>query len=237
MILAQFSGTVLLAFSLGLWLLMGRRDVLAGVIFALAMVPPTVGAPLAGVMLGAYALRGRWRGLAAFVVTMLVLVGVSVLRIGWWIPDWLRVVGEYAAYAPPVWPPNFLPLVLQLVLVAAVVAFAGLALLRFLRAKDMTSQSVDLAVWTLLAALLLLPQTGYYYLVLLIPVIIVCLYRARKLPPTMRYIIWLSCMLAVVSPWFYFSLPGFNPDIQSLILPLHVGLTWLATQFRAIPSI
>jgi hypothetical protein len=241
LILAQFSGVVLLACSLGVWLLVGKRDILAGVIFAFATVPPTIGALLAGFILGAYALRGRWRGLAAFVISMLILVGVSVLRIGWWIPDWLRVVGEYAAYAPPVWPPNFLPLPVRILLVSGAIALVGFALIRFLRGygtgKDV---EIDLAVWALLGALFLLPQTGYYYLVLLIPVIITCLHRARALPIARRRLIWFSCLLAVASPWLYFSIPAFNPDVQSLILPLHIGLTWLAVNYwsrshRGIP--
>jgi hypothetical protein len=228
LILAQFSGTVLLAISLSVWLLVNKRDWLAGVIFALATVPPTIGAPLAVAILGAYVLRGRWRGLAAFIVTMLILVGISVVRIGWWIPDWLRVVGEYADYAPPVWPPNFLPLPLRVILAGGVVAYSLWTLYRFLRTSDdQRDAEIDLAVWAVVAALLLLPQTGYYYLVLLIPVIIACAYRARRLPLTPRRLVWLSCILAVVSPWLYFSIPGHNPDTQSLILPIHVGLTWL----------
>src|SRR5690606_14180078 len=101
------------------------------------------------------------------------------------------------------------------------------------RSKEVEQEKrnmVDLAVAALLIGLMLLPQTGYYYLVLLIPVIVATLYRARELPPNQRRLIWLSCALAVVSPWFYFSIPDFNPDMQSLILPLHVGVTWIAAQ-------
>jgi len=247
LVLAQFSGTVLLAVSLGTWLLTLHRDIYAGIIFALATVPPTIGAPLALGILGAMALRGRWRGLAAFLLTMAVLVGISILRIGWWIPDWLRVVREYAAYAPPAWPPNFLPLPLRIPLVAGIFLFLGWSLLNFLRTSRNQDENLLLithhsslftqsftafVIAALLAALLLIPQTGYYYLVLLIPVIMACLERARGLPRNERRLIWLSCILAVASPWVYFSIPGMNPELQSLILPLHVGLTWLAINVR-----
>jgi hypothetical protein len=235
LVLAQFSGWVLLTFSLGVWLLTQKRDIAAGMIFALGTVPPTVGGALAIIMLGACALRGRWRGFVAFGVTMAILVGISMLLIGWWIPDWLRVVREYAAYAAPVWPPNFLQPIARYGLVCAAVVFFGMALVRFLRTRSKEVEQekrnmVDLAVAALLIGLMLLPQTGYYYLVLLIPVIVATLYRARELPPNQRRLIWLSCALAVVSPWFYFSIPDFNPDMQSLILPLHVGVTWVAAQ-------
>jgi hypothetical protein len=243
LVLAQFSGTVLLALSLGIWLLTLRKDVFAGVIFALATVPPTMGAPLALGILGAMALRGRWRGLAAFLVTMALVVGISILRIGWWIPDWLRVVREYAAYAPPAWPPNFLPLPLRIVLVVAVVLYLGWSLVKFLRVSRNQDEnsllvthhsvlSTQYFVALLLAALLLIPQTGYYYLVLLIPVIVACLERSRALTKSERRLVWLSCILAVVSPWLYFSIPGMNPEMQSLILPLHVGPMWLAVNSR-----
>jgi hypothetical protein len=217
----------------------------------LAAVPPTVGGTLALGILAAFALRGRWRGLAAFIVTLGAVVGISVLRIGWWIPDWLRVVREYAAYAPPAWPPNFLPLPLRIVFVAALIGLALWTLFRFLgyqlpvasrqssnsepgtQSSVLKTQSlVDMAVAAILTVLLLIPQTGYYYLVLLIPVIIACLERARGLPPHERRWVWLACVAAVASPWLYFSLPNSNPDAQSLILPVHIGLTWLTLNWR-----
>jgi hypothetical protein len=237
LVLAQFSGTVLLTISLGVWLLMLKRDIAAGIIFVLAAVPPTVGGTLALGILTAFALRGHWRGLAAFIITLGLIVGFSILRIGWWIPDWLRVVREYAAYAPPAWPPNFLPLPLRILFVALVIGFVLWTLYRFLRFFTQhsvlsTQYSIDLVIAAILAVLLLIPQTGYYYLVLLIPVIIACLERARGLPRRERRWVWVACIAAVVSPWLYFSLPNFNPDTQSLILPLHVGLVWLAIQWR-----
>jgi hypothetical protein len=236
LVLAQFSGSVLLAISLGVWLLTLKRDIAAGVILVLAAVPPTVGGTLALGILVAFALRGRWRGLAAFIVTLGLVVGISILRIGWWIPDWLLVVREYAAYAPPAWPPNFLPLLLRIVFVAAIIGFALWTLYRFLRPSPASSTQnlADLVIAAILTVLLLIPQTGYYYLVLLTPVIIACLERARGLPRSERRWVWLSCIAAVASPWLYFSLPNFNPDTQSLILPVHVGLTWLAIHWRLV---
>ncbi|MBZ0288607.1 MAG: DUF2029 domain-containing protein [Anaerolineae bacterium] len=244
LVLAQFSGTVLLAISLGVWLLAQKRDVAAGVILVLAAVPPTVGGTLALGILAAFALRGRWRGLAAFIATLGIVVLISILLIGWWLPDWLRVVRDYAAYAPPAWPPNFLPLIVRIPFVAGVIIYALWSLARFLgfqvpvasrqpsNSALSTQNLADLVIAALLTALLLIPQTGYYYLVLLIPVIVACLERAGGLPRRERRWVWLACIAAVASPWFFFSLPDFNPDTQSLILPVHVGLTWLALNGR-----
>lgn len=237
-ILGQFSGTVLLAISLGVLLLSRGHEWAGGAVLAFATVPPTVGGPIALGILGVYLLWGHWRGLAAFVITMGLLVGVSVLRIGWWIPDWLNVVRAYADYAPPVWPPNFLPPILRVGLVLVVVG--GLIYIVFsYRFLIRQTWNAEHGTWNsafstqypvlLLGALLLIPQTGYYYLVLLIPVIVDTLYRAEKVSSSLRWLIRLSCAAAVLSPWVYFSLPGHNPDTQSLILPIHVGLMWAIT--------
>ncbi len=232
-ILGQFSGTVLLAISLGVLLLSRGYEWAGGAVLALATVPPTVGGPIALGILGLYLLRGRWRGLAAFTIALAVLVGISILRIGFWIPDWVNVVRAYADYAPPVWPPNFLPLALRVGLV--LVLLCALIFTAY-KTKFSTPKTQHLVLSTqysvlLLAALFLIPQTGYYYLVLLIPVIVDTLHRAEKLPGVGRWLIRLSCVLAVLSPWVYFSLPGHNPDTQSLILPIHVGLTWVVAVY------
>ncbi|MBZ0285387.1 MAG: DUF2029 domain-containing protein [Anaerolineae bacterium] len=241
-ILGQFSGTVLLAISLGVLLLSRGYEWAGGAVLALATVPPTVGGPIALGILGLYLLRGQWRGLAAFTIALAVLVGISILRIGFWIPDWVNVVRAYADYAPPVWPPNFLPLVLR---VGLVLVLLGALIFTAYKTKFSVPKIQHLVLSTqysvlLLAALFLIPQTGYYYLVLLIPVIVDTLHQTEKLPGVGRWLIRLSCLLTVLSPWVYFSLPGHNPDTQSLILPIHVGLTWvaaLALAYRINPSV
>jgi len=237
-ILGQFSGTVLLAISLGVLLLSRGYEWVGGAVLAFATVPPTVGGPIVLGILGLHLLSGRWRGLAAFVITMGLLVGISMVRIGFWIPDWLNVVRAYADYAPPVWPPNFLPPALRVGLVLLLIGGLIYAVFSYrfsvigfqlsvkqTRNSELSTQYSAL----LLAALLLIPQTGYYYLVLLIPVIVDTLHRAEKLSSSLRWLIRLSCAAAVLSPWVYFSLPGHNPDTQSLILPIHIGLTWAIT--------
>ncbi len=238
-VLGQFSGTVLLGISLGVWLLARGQDTYAGLVFVLATVPPTVGAPIAGIILFVFALHGRWHGLAAFMTAMLLLVGFSILRIGWWIPDWLNVVRRYSNYAPPVWPPNFLPFPLNILLVGGIIVLFFGSIFHLWRTISSDSGKsnaqryvVDLPVNTLLVGLLLLPQTGYYYLVLLIPVIVACLSRARSLPSGQRWLIQMLCILAVVIPWVYSATPAFNPDTQSLIMPLYTGLIWGIANFH-----
>lgn len=223
-ILAQFSGTVLLGLTLAVYALKTERDVWAGVALALlASVPPTLGVPLSVMVLGGCALRGRWRGALAFCVVMGVLVGISILKIGWWLPDFLAVVRAYADYAPPVWPPGYVAwLPLRWLLVGGVLAMLAWQTRQFWRGGALP----DFVAAAVLACLLLLPQTGNYYLVLLIPLALLCLQRAHG--QTARLLTGLAIGALVFSPWWYFNLGDKAQDVQLLLVPLHVLLLWLA---------
>ncbi len=220
-LVAQFTGIMLLLISLALILLLRQRDVAAGILFALATIPPTIAAPLALIVLGAYALHGRWRGLLAFVGTLALLSLLAVLRIGWWIPDFVAGLSDYSVYSHPIWALGLIEApVLRVVAGGIVVAALIWAAIRLI-----PDQPLDFAALAITGTLLLIPQTGNYYLVLLIAPLLVAAERARRLPPLPRYALWIACTAAIVSPWLYWSLPA--PTVESLALPLHVGLIWL----------
>lgn len=229
-VLAQFTGTILLAQSLAAWLLINRRDGWAGVILACSTVPPTIAAPLALVILLVHVLVGRWRGMVAFLLTLGGLTLVSILQIGWWIPEFLWILGEYTQYADPTWAPNFIdnPLIRSL-FVMGVMAFNAWIIRRFYLKRNVESQ-VDVIICLMINGVILLPQTGGYYLVLLIPALIVSLYRVHQV--RMGWLAILACALAIFSPWFYVRMYGDFPTIESLLLPLHVGLVWVGTSYR-----
>ncbi|RMF77286.1 MAG: DUF2029 domain-containing protein [Chloroflexi bacterium] len=230
-ILGQFTGTIVLFLTVGVWLLLRKQDGWAGVALAASTVPPTISAPLAVVLLGGYALRGRWRGLIAFSVTMSALTIISFVQIGWWIPDYLRIIGAYSIYAPPVWAPHLLHFaVLQALLIAGVLLSLFWVLARFRRSPTLDRQ-VDFTVMTIISALLMFPQTGNYYFVLLILPLLSTIRYATRLPPPFRQAIWLATALAVLSPWFYMLARKLLPDISPLMLPLHVGITWAAARY------
>jgi hypothetical protein len=199
-------------------------------VLALATIPPTVAGPLALVILGGYALSGRWRGLLAFGATLLILSLIAVAKIGWWLPDFLDGLRLYPGYAHPVWPPSLIasPL-LRVVLIVVALLLLGWSLWR-LRGGSADRQ-IDFVITALIAGVLLLPITGNYYLLLLIPAIVACLWRARG-----RWGLQLLAALAIVSPWLYFALRLAAPDLDLLLLPLHVGLVWVALNFRAWTS-
>lgn len=229
-VLAQFTGTILLMVSLAVWLLLNGHDRWAGIILACSTIPPTIAAPLSLALLMAYALRGRFQGLLAFILTIAILVAVATLQVGWWIPDFLDVLGQYAQYARPIWAPNLIEVpVLRILFVAGAVAVCFWTFLNFWRNPDRERQ-IELAITLMIAAVMLIPQTGSYYMVLLIPPILVCVYRAQILPE--KWLVWLACALAVISPWAYWQASGEAAQSEALLLPLHVGLIWYAVYFR-----
>ncbi len=200
-LVAQFTGIMLLLISLALILLRGGRDTAAGILLALATIPPTIAAPLALILLGAYALHGRWRGLLAFVVTLALLSLLTFLRIGWWLPDFIAGLSDYSVYSYPVWALGLIdPPVLRIVVGEIVVAALIWAALRLV-----PDRPLDFAALAISGTLLLIPQTGNYYLVLLIAPLLVAAERAG-ICRRCRARIWIACA-ADRQPWLYWRCP------------------------------
>lgn len=216
-IVGQFTGTILFGLSLALWLFQQRRDTTAGLLLALTAMPPTIAIPLALVVLGGFALVGRPRALIAFVAALVVLTAITLVQIGWWIPDFVAQIQAYQQYSFPVWTPG---LIESPILRVGLIVGVGLALLLGVVCFRQTRQVETLAVSAILACLLLVPQTGNYYLVLLIPPLLVIFQRGG----------WLRRVevgLAIVSPWLMRALP--TPSLEALLLPLYVLALWLPT--------
>lgn len=229
-VLAQFTGTILLLNILAAKLLLDRHDILAGILLACSTIPPTIAAPLALAILLAYALRGRWQGLAAFLVSLTLLTLLSILRIGWWIGDFIRNLNEYSEYSHPIWVPGLFPNTLFsglfIILVGGIV---GLAIWNYWKSQE-KRQQIDMILIIMIACLLLLPQTGSYYMVLLIPPILTILYRSKDSPA--KWAIRLATLLALVSPWFYDRVLQAGMEIEALFLPLHVLILWIIVNYR-----
>jgi hypothetical protein len=252
-LIAQFTGVIILCITLGIYFLLRRRDVLAGIFFAFATIQPTISAPLAGVILLAYGLRGRWKGLAAFLVTLGILVAITVARIGWWILDFLDNLRDYSRYATYyLWTPELFesPLI-RVVFVAVVLLAAGWAAWQFLRSPRSVSLSPLLPgeggnqrllgmrafLFTLiLACLLLLPQTGSYYLMLLLPLLLASLQNVTQMQGLAKGLALLGFASALLIPWLYLLLPEETRQIEALLLPIHVWVVWIGTAWWARKS-
>lgn len=175
-VLGQFTGVTLFCIVCATWALKQRRDLLAGILFALSLNPPTTNLGIALIILAALALTGRRRPLIAFSLTMGLLILVSSLAIGWWLPDFINQVRAYAQYAGSIHALSLFPVGCLLALV--IIGVRGVMLFRDGQdGQQKTGDDRFIAEGTALsviAALLLLPQTGNYFLTLLImPMLII----------------------------------------------------------------
>ena len=223
-IIGQFTGLMLVMISLGILLLLQGRDVLAGIAFALSTMPPTISVPFALIVLGGYSLKGRWKGLLGFAGTLTILTGITFALIGWWIPDFLHQISDYSRYAFPVWAPGIFDLpVISLFVVCATIAWLLWNVRDFVW-KDGKQNQIQFALAALITALILFPQTGNYYLVLLIPPIMVATKYTQAINGKQKWFVGGLIALAILSPWLYFSLQASNPNLPALLLPVHVGI-------------
>jgi hypothetical protein len=223
-LVANFTGSMLLFISLALLALREKRDTLAGVLFAIATVPPTVSVPLAMLILGAYALSGRWRGLLSFIATLAAASVITILLVGWWIPDFLQGLSSYTEYAHPVWAVSLIPPYLGIVLLFAVLVVCVMAVVRFCKSPTPQNELILIAV-VIPSVLILVPQTGNYYLTLLIPAVLIAAqaskYRAQGAA---------LFGLAMVSPWLI------PQGMETLLLPLLVLVAWVLLNAKELGS-
>lgn len=220
-VIGQFIGSMLLLLTVGVWALRAGRDVLAGVCFALATIPPTLSGPLTSAVLLLLALRGRWRGLAAYVGVLAVLTVVSLLLIGWWVPDFLAIAQQYAGYANTTWGPISLPWGLGWLGVLPALGIGGWAAIRYWRTPQDAAAITSLFLTWLTAAMFLLPQTGGYVLALLIPVMVALFKAPARYGGWIRGIVVLICAL----PWLFLRVPVLAP-FEAAVLPLLVLMAW-----------
>lgn len=223
-VLGQFVGTVVFGFSLAIWSLRRGRPLAAGLALVLCMMPPSFGVFLVALALLPEIARGRWRAALVFVGVMALLTLITFLRIGWWIPDWLATLNAYREYANPYLPLAPLPLAVQIALAVAIVALSARMVWRWWRAPS-DAHWQDALCAAILALMLLLPQTGSYYLSVLLIVAVIAaprLIRKGRLA-WMGLAVWVACMAL---PWLLYLLP--RRDLtEVLLMPLVIGVLWL----------
>lgn len=225
-VLAQFTGVTLLLFSVSTWFLIKGHDSVAGITLALATFSPTMALPYSLGIILSHAIVRRWRILLTFIATLFTLIVVSVVQVGWWISDFVRVIRAYSEYARPLWAMSIFDAgAVRLIAIASVTIFAIWSYLRF-RSRQNSASQVDMIIAGNICLLLLIPQTGNYYLTLLIPPMIVIIYRARQV--SYRNLIWLAVILNVLSAWFYFRFTGEASILEAFMLPFQTLVIWCA---------
>lgn len=225
-LLGQFTGTVLLGFTLAVWLASRKQDVAAGAALVLCMVPPTMGIGLIAALTIPLLLTRRWKVLAAWFVLMGLLTVLSFLAVGFWVPDWLAMLNMYTQLAFPIWPPSLLGVPLAGMILAA----AGVLLVVYdaIRVVGLTGPGHlrDLGVSASLCVFLLFPATGNYYLVLVLPAL-VALLASRS---------WAARLLAlgiILSPWLFLATTdGSRTNIEVLAVPLAALIGWCWLRWR-----
>jgi hypothetical protein len=219
-VLGQFVGIMLLLLTLGVMLIMQRRDAAAGAVLAWAISPPTIAVPLVLVLLGGLLLRGRVRPAIAFAAMCAAIGAVTLIMIGWWLPDFLDLLGAYARYAPPIWALAVLPGAPAQIAAGGLALAAGGWLAWRARRGDETAL-IDAIGGLFALVLLFLPQTGSYYLTLLIPPLLIAL---RRIAGWQSGRVWgvFAWLGAVGVSWAVFSLHDFRYQAEALLMPVLV---------------
>jgi hypothetical protein len=244
----QFTGGIVFLVSLAIWLVQRQRDGWAGVALALATVPPSVSGLLAVLLLGTLLLLGRWRGTATFVAVLGVATLISILRVGWWLPDFIDGLRAYSVYAHPVSAVDFLlPFARPLFMIGVSLAllWSGWRVVKeqmnrrkdaldvhtgtssLVSARSQTPTPFSLAFLRFicvasLACLLLLPQTGSYYLVLGIPILMICAWKANR-ARRWGWMVVIFIAATIASPWLWVVIG--LPDVETLVTPLMLAIT------------
>ena len=212
-LLGQFTGWVLLWLSLAVWCLEHHRDTAAGLCLALATIQPTLTGPLAAIFLLVYV--RRWRMFAAFVILLGTLTLITFVQIGWWIPDWLANISRYTSYQPFVaWVPR---IVSPLVIPAAV----GLVLLVIWKRLP----PADLYIAVVIALLMVVPQTGGYFLVLPLPALILALRRRTE---DQKRLVYLAVAVLAIS-WIFQAVDLEPRKFEAFIIPCLLAALWWLT--------
>jgi len=180
---------------------------------------PTLAAPLALLILGALALRGRWLGLMVFGGILSGLMIVTFLIVGWWIPDWILNLRDYSSYVDHlVWLPERVGLFI--VPVSLILLLIGL--------WKMPDRWADQYVIVVCGLLFIVPQTGSYFLVLLLPVVLIASQRAAMMSVVRRWLTYSLIILFFAASWVYQPLDIETRKIEGLLMPLHALLIWLS---------
>jgi hypothetical protein len=216
----------------GLLLLASGSDFWSGVLFALATIKPQMVLIFLGFVIIWTLLKRRYMVATGFSLTMIVLVGCSLLLNSSWILENLRQILQYQSYLPQMTPAGIGELWLGApgrwiglainVIVGALLLYEWWNLRRgdaqgFLRIVCLT-----LAVSPLLGIL----STSSNYAILLPVLILVWAYWKRKIGSAARKLIWMEAVLVFYGLWSVFIVtlkpgPQFREsEIMFFLMPI-----------------
>jgi hypothetical protein len=170
--LGQFTGLVLASLVLAWWGISRGNHLVAALSLVLATTRPE-GAVIAAAVLAIALMKRQFAVPAIWLVVMAGIFLLSLLQIGWWVPDFLNQTRLYPTRGGgTLWPPRLLDAaVLELGFIAGIVVWGGWFLRQLWAWPDQDRQLLWGLSVVVVLALLLLPQTNDYTLVyLLLPI-------------------------------------------------------------------
>lgn len=183
-------------FSIGMlalaWLaLKDKRHIAAGIFGALCLIKFSLTILPLAVLFFVY--RGNWKTLLSFGMTSLILYLPPTLMLGWWIPDFLRDISQYASENAVAWDWTH---------AASPSGLGWLALSLTILIRSLKLRDADLAIAASLALnSIFVPHTADYDLVIFVPLLLLLgrrLSADRRISP---FLSWTVFGFIVWFPW------------------------------------
>ncbi len=238
----QYGLFVLACGILSWWLIAHGHDRWAGVVLVFATIKPTIGLFLP-VVLGLWALRWkRWQIVGGFVATLLVLMGITMLKVGWWVPDFLAQTLTYGQINRDIdlaWSPDEIMTLPGLIWLAAALILAAIGAARAWSDPKFPAIALMGALYVNLA---LSPHTTDYDLTLLLLPLFWLGKRWQRqqwglslwlVLVWLPWLAWLAMMAAgdsALTRWK--ALWQFYPSLLIGVTLLWLGRKWLTAIFR-----
>lgn len=232
-VFGQFIAFILACLVIAWWQLVDGRPWLA----ALALIGATIrpeGCLVVAVVLLDQLLHRQFKVIAIWLAVMAGIFAVTVVQIGFWVPDFLSGVFFYAGEGIPSYPPNWLGAeVLVWLFVPSVLAWGGYMLLQIQTLPVRTRLPWLLSIM-LLVVLLVLPQTHNYTLVYALFPIWFVIWLGRHHPlvlPLCLFLILFSWIVRRVHIEYLYSFQQFWVPLSLIII-----LTFFWVRSNPIPS-
>jgi hypothetical protein len=192
--LGQFTGVCLAGLVLAWWGVSRGHHLVAALSLALATTRPE-GAVLAAAVLVFLLAKRQFAVPVIWLAAMIGVLLLSLLQIGWWVPDFLEQVRAYQAHGENFRPPQLLSTkVVEFLFVVGLLLWGGGLLRQVWAWPDQDLQLLWGLSVIIVLVLLLLPQTNDYTLVYLLLPIWLLLWRGRRSPTTLLLWLWLPLM-------------------------------------------
>ncbi len=200
-LLAQTTAFVLLLLTVTIWLAHHRKYEWSGIVLALTLFKPQLAILPMVFWLAAMCFQKRWRALAAFCGTMLLLLVTPMVYVPNWLSEFLAQIQFYGIYNQPTatWTlvvATFVGAPVSTLLLALGAGAACLFLVWYARQNEKLAFGF---AWAVTLTLLFVPLAwSYDFLVMLLPWL-VCLNALRQ---TSRPIARIAFVLLAALPWW-----------------------------------